>query len=108
MRTTPPRILRWGSLWRQTPADDAVVISFCAVSAHVPKGSAVASFDPKSFSRNEWGIIGGVFVAFIFLFFKAFGVSVDAGPVHYSAGVSGWHFAGLWVPVLFLAVPAAA
>ena len=68
----------------------------------------MASFDPKSFSRNEWGIVGGVFVAFIFLFFESFGVSASFAGRSVSDGVSGWHWAGLWVPVIFLAIPAAA
>jgi hypothetical protein len=68
----------------------------------------VASFDPKSFSRNEWGILGGVLVAFIGLFLEAWNASASGGGRSISSGVSGWHFAGLWVPVLIIAVPAAA
>jgi|GEM_PF-1962200 len=72
----------------------------------------MASFDPKSFSRNEWGIIGGVLVAFIGLFLHAYKVSIKGAPssflgINYSYSWLGWHFAGLWVPVLILAVPAA-
>jgi hypothetical protein len=68
----------------------------------------VASFDPKSFSRNEWGILGGVLVAFIGLFFRAWHATLHIAGHSSSGGVTGWHFAGLWVPVLILAVPAAA
>jgi hypothetical protein len=61
-------------------------------------------FNAKTFTTNEWAVLGGVFVAFIGLFLRSY--SVSAGP--FSAGVSGWHWAGLWVPVIFLGVPAAA
>lgn len=61
-------------------------------------------FTAKTFTTHEWAVLGGVFVAFIGLFLRSY--SVSAGP--FSASVSGWHWAGLWVPVLFLGVPAAA
>jgi hypothetical protein len=59
-----------------------------------------ASFDPKSFSRNEWGILGGVLVAFIGLFFHAYHVSIKG----FGGGgtLLGWHFVGLWFPTLIL------
>jgi len=68
----------------------------------------VARFDPKSFSRNEWGILGGVLVAFIGLFFNAFHARATFLGRSVGGSLLGWHFAGLWVPVLFLAIPAAA
>jgi hypothetical protein len=61
-------------------------------------------FNAKTFTTHEWAVLGGVFVAFIGLFLRSY--SVSAGP--FSASVSGWHWAGLWVPVLFLGAPAAA
>jgi hypothetical protein len=67
-----------------------------------------ANFDPKSFSRNEWGILGGVLVAFIGLFLRSYGASYTIAGHHYSAGVSGWHFLGLWFPAFILGGLAAA
>lgn len=58
-----------------------------------------AKFDPKVFSRNEWGILGGVFVAFVGLFFHAWHVNIKG----FGGGtLLGWHFLGLWFPVLIL------
>lgn len=63
----------------------------------------MADLDLKSVTTYERGIVGGALVAFIGLFFPAYGVS--AGP--FSAHVSGWHFVGLWLPTLLLVAAAA-
>jgi hypothetical protein len=68
----------------------------------------MAGFDPKALKTNEWGVVGGAVVAFIGLFFQAWGVTVKGTTIlgqsvgGYSGGVSGWHFTGLWIPVLLV------
>jgi hypothetical protein len=65
----------------------------------------MASFDPKALKTNEWGVVGGAFIAFIGLFFHAYSVSIKG----FGGGsVSGWHFFWLWAPVMLVLATAGA
>ncbi len=70
----------------------------------------MAQPDLKTVSTVEWGIVGGAFVAFIGLFFHAYGVSFKGDAAFggsFGGHLSGWHFAGLWLPVFLLLAAAA-
>jgi hypothetical protein len=68
----------------------------------------MAQVDLRQVTKFEWGIVGGAFVAFIGLFLHAYGVSYHGATLGFvgDASVSGWHFAGLWLPVFLLLLAA--
>lgn len=71
----------------------------------------MASFDPKKFTTNDWGVVGGGLLGFIGLFFHAYSVKVKGtdvfGGASFGGSLSGWHFKGLWFGVILLLVAAA-
>jgi hypothetical protein len=68
----------------------------------------MAGFDIKKLSTNELGFVGGAAVAFLGLFFHAYKVTFNGQGIGFAGGtLAGWHFKGLWFPVLLLVAAAA-
>lgn len=63
----------------------------------------MASFDPKKFTTNDWGIVGAGVLAFIGLFFPFYGASAGG----FSTSVSSWHSFPMWFGALLMLAAAA-
>ena len=64
----------------------------------------MASFDPKKFTTNDWGIVGAGVLAFIGLFFPFYGTS---GGGAFDVSVSSWHSFPMWFGALLMLAAAA-
>ena len=75
-------------------------------AAPTPSSGGSSSFDPASWNIFEKIAVGAGVVLFIFSFISSYvTASVDAGPLHYSSGISAWNsYATLGLLLSFAAV----